>query len=61
MDNLAKLVLFTLPYIAVSPKIPSTALDSIVDRMTTYMDSRDINETAFIKPFKSRNSDVCPW
>jgi hypothetical protein len=61
MDNLARLVLVTLPYIAVSPKKLSSALDSIVDRMTTYMDSRDTNETTFIQPFKSGNDDVRPW
>ena len=61
MDNLAGLVLVTLPYVAVSPKKPSDALDSIVDKMTTYMDSREINETTFITPFKSENADVCPW
>ena len=60
MDNLARLVLVTLPYIAVSPKKPSAALDSIVDRMTTYMDSRDTNETTLIRPFKSGSIDVHP-
>jgi hypothetical protein len=60
MDNLAGLVLITLPYIAVSPKKPSAALDSIVDRMELYMDSRNTIETTFIKPFKSGSTDVCP-
>jgi hypothetical protein len=58
-DNLAKVVLLTLPYIAVSPKKPSEALDAIVDRLTTYMDSRDTNETVFVSPFQSANTDVC--
>jgi hypothetical protein len=58
-DNLSKIVLLTLPYIAVSPKKPSEALDAIVDRLTAYMDSRDTNETAFVNPFHSANTDVC--
>ena len=57
-DNLVKVVLLTLPYIAVSPKKPSEALDAIVGRLTTYMDSRDTNETAFVNPFQSANTDV---
>lgn len=60
MDNLANVVLLTLPYIAASPKKLNAALDSVVDRLTTYMDSRDTNETSFIKPFKSAHPDVSP-
>jgi hypothetical protein len=57
-DNLAYLLLLTLPYIAVSPVKPSAALDSIVDRLTEYMDSRDTNETTYVTPFKSPSGDV---
>ena len=55
---MAFLVLLTLPYIAVSPQKPSTALDQIVDRLTSYMDSRDTNETSYVTPFKSPSDDV---
>lgn len=54
------MVLLTLPYIAVSPKNPTEALDSIVERLTTYMDSRDTNETSYITPFTTPNEDVPP-
>jgi hypothetical protein len=53
-------VLLTLPYITVLPKTPTTGLNSIVDRITPYMDSRDTNETSFIKPYKTESSDVRP-
>lgn len=59
-DNLARLVLLTLPYIAVSPKAPIAGLDAIIERLTPYMDARDTNETSFVTPFKSLNSDVPP-
>jgi len=57
---MARMVLLTLPYIAVSPKNPIEALDSIVERLSTYMDSRDTNETSYVTPFATPNEDVPP-
>jgi hypothetical protein len=55
---LARLVLLTLPYIAAGPKAAPPALDDVVDRMSSYMDSRFLSETSFIKPFKPLHPDA---
>jgi len=57
-DNLARLVLLTMPYIAASPKAPTTRLDGIFQRMAPYMESRQSSETAFVSPFKAPPQDV---
>ena len=57
-NNLARLVLLTMPYIAASPKAPTTRLDGIFERMAPYMESQKSNEAAFVSPFKAPPRDV---
>jgi hypothetical protein len=57
-DNLAQLILLTIPYIAVSPKAPIAGLDALFEKIAPYMGARNSSETVFVSPYKTPISEA---